>query len=216
MAFTYSGLKTAIQDYMDNDETTFTNSLDTFIKNTEERILKEVELLGFRKNVTGTLTSGSPYLGMPTDYLAPFSLAVIDSDSNYNYLLLKHVSFIREYTPASATTGTPKYYAQFDEDSFILAPTPSAALTMELHYLYQPASLTTVGSSGTTYISTYAPDALLYGCLLEAAIFMKLNDAELAMYQNRYDREMVRLKNWAEGKNTQTEERFDRVRTRPS
>ena len=87
---------------------------------------------------------------------------------------------------------------------------------MELHYLYQPASLTTVGSSGTTYISTYAPDALLYGCLLEAAIFMKLNDAELAMYQNRYDREMVRLKNWAEGKNTQTEERFDRVRTRPS
>ena len=83
MAFTYSGLKTAIQDYMENDETTFTNSLDTFIKNTEERILKEVELLGFRKNVTGTLTSGSPYLGMPTDYLAPFSLAVIDSDSNY-------------------------------------------------------------------------------------------------------------------------------------
>ena len=216
MAFTYSGLKTAIQDYMENDETTFTNSLDTFIKNTEERILKEVELLGFRKNVTGTLTSGSPYLGMPSDYLAPFSLAVIDSDSNYNYLLLKHVSFIREYTPAAATTGTPKYYAQFAEDSFIVAPTPGAGLTMELHYLYQPPSLTTVGSSGTTYISTYAPDALLYGCLLEAAIFMKLNDAELAIYQDRYDREMVRLKNWAEGKNTQTEERFDRVRTRPS
>ena len=216
MAFTYSELKTAIQDYMENDETTFTNSLDTFIKNTEERILKEVELLGFRKNVTGTLTSDSPYLGMPTDYLAPFSLAVIDSDSNYNYLLLKHVSFIREYTPAAATTGTPLYYAQFDEDSFILAPTPSAALTMELHYFYQPSSLTAGADSGTTYISTYAPDALLYGSLLEAAVFMKLGAEEFSIYQDRYDREMVRLKNWSEGKNTRTEDRYDRIRSQPS
>mgnify|MGYP003656796387 CR=1 FL=1 len=216
MAFTYSGLKTAIQEYMENDETTFTSSLNTFIKNAEERILKEVELLGFRKNVTGTLASGNPYLAMPSDYLSSFSLAVIDSDSNYNYLLLKHVSFIREYTPAAATSGTPKYYAQFSSDSFIVAPTPSAALTMELHYWYQPTSLTSGAESGTTYISNYAPDALLYGSLLEAAVFMKLSPEDFSIYQDRYDREMVRLKNWAEGKNPRSEARYDRVRTQPS
>ena len=212
MAFTYSQLKTAIQNYMENDETTFTNTLDTFIQQAEERILKEVELLGFRKNVTGTLTADSPYLGMPTDYLAPFSLAYIDASNNYNYLLLKHVSFIRDYTPAEATTGGPAYYAQFDEDSFIVAPTPSSNFTVELHYFYQPTSLTAGAESGTTYISTYAPNVLLYGSLLEASSFMKLDPNEMIAYETRYNTEMLRLKNWAEGKNPQSEDRYDRLR----
>ena len=95
MAFTYATLKTAIQDYMDNDETTFANNLDNLIKTTEEDILKNVELNFYRKNVTGTATSGNAYLGVPSDFLAPFSLAVISS-SVYYYLLLKHPSFIRD------------------------------------------------------------------------------------------------------------------------
>ena len=129
--FTYSGLKTATQNYLDNTETTFTNTLDTFIQTTEERILKAVQLPVFRKNVSGTLTDGNTYLGTPTDFLSSYSLAVLDSSSNYSYLLLKHVSWIRDYTPAVATEGQPLYYAQFDDDTFIVAPTPSSDLTVE-------------------------------------------------------------------------------------
>ena len=105
--FTYSGLKTAVQNYLDNDETTFTSTLDTFIQQTEERILKSVQLPVFRKNVTGSGSSDNTYLATPSDYLSPYSLAVVDSDSNYSYLLLKHVTWIRDYTPAVATTGEP-------------------------------------------------------------------------------------------------------------
>ena len=135
MSWTYSSLKTAIQDYSESTESTFVTHLDDFIKTSEERILKSVQLDDFIKNVTGTATASSAYLGAPTDFLSPFSLAVIDSSSNYNYLLLKHPSFIRDYTPASATTGTPKYYAEFDENTFILAPTPNSNYTFEQTYL---------------------------------------------------------------------------------
>ena len=147
MAFTYATLKTAIQDYMDNDETTFANNLDNFIKTTEEDILKNVELNFYRKNVTGTATSGNAYLGVPSDFLAPFSLAVISS-SVYYYLLLKHPSFIRDYTPNASTTGQPKYYGEFDNDTFILAPTPDDNYSFELHYFYRPTSLTAGASDG--------------------------------------------------------------------
>ena len=164
--FTYSGLKTAVQNYLDNDETTFTNTLDTFIQQTEERILKSVQLPVFRKNSTGSGTSGNTYLATPSDYLSPYSLAVVDSDSNYTYLLLKHVTWIRDYTPAVATTGEPLYYAQFDDDTFILAPTPNSNFTFELHFFYRPASLTAAGDSGTTWLSTNASNAMLYGCLV--------------------------------------------------
>ena len=132
-----------------------------------------IDLDDFIKNVTGTATSGSAYLGAPTDFLAPFSLAVIDSSSNYNYLKLKHPSFIRDYTPASSTTGEPKYYAEFDDNTFILAPTPNSNYTFELHYFYRPSSLTSAGDSGTTWLSTNAPNAMLYGALAEAMVYLK-------------------------------------------
>ena len=96
--FTYSSLKTAIQDYLDSSETTFVNNLNTFITTTEERILKNVQLPVFRKNVTGTLSQTNTYLSTPDDYLSSFSLAVIDGSNNYSYLLLKQVSFIRDFT----------------------------------------------------------------------------------------------------------------------
>ena len=165
MSWTYSTLKTAIQDYAESTESSFVTHLDDFIKTAEERILKAVQLDDFIKNVTGTATSGSAYLGAPTDFLAPFSLAVIDSSSNFNYLKLKQPSFIRDYTPASSTTGEPKYYAEFDDNTFILAPTPNSNYTFELHYFYRPSSLTSAGDSGTTWLSTNAPNAMLYGAL---------------------------------------------------
>ena len=213
MAFTYATLKTAIQDYMDNDETTFANNLDNFIKTTEEDILKNVELNFYRKNVTGTATSGSAYLGMPSDFLAPFSLAVISS-SVYYYLLLKHPSFIRDYTPNASTTGQPKYYGEFDNDTFILAPTPDDNYSFELHYFYRPTSLTAGASDGTTYLSTNMPNVMLSGSLLQAAIFMKLDAAETGTYKQNYEQDIMQLKSWAEGKTTKEEMRYDKTRGR--
>ena len=213
MAFTYATLKTAIQDYMENDETTFTNNLDNFIKNTEEDILKNVELNYYRKNVTGTATSGSAYLGMPSDFLAPFSLAVISS-SVYYYLLLKHPSFIRDYTPNASTTGQPKYYGEFDNDTFILAPTPDDNYTFELHYFYRPTSLTAGAADGTTYLSNNMPNVMLAGSLLQAAVFMKLDAAEIGTYKQNYAKELTQLKSWAEGKTTTEQMRYDKTRGR--
>ena len=213
--FTYSELTTAIQNYMDNTETTFTNTIPTFIKQAEEKILKSVQLPVFRKNVTGTGSSGNTYLATPTDFLSPFSLAVLDSSSNYTYLLLKHVSWIRDYTPATATTGEPLYYAEFDDDTFILAPTPNANFTFELHYFYRPASLVDAGDIGTTWLATNASNTLLYGSLVEAAIFMKLNPAEIQTYDIKYQEGLARLKLLGESKDVRDESRYDNIRIPP-
>jgi hypothetical protein len=212
MSFTYSGMKTAIQNYMDNSETTFTNTLDTFIKQAENRIFNTIELNVFRKNVTGTAASGNPYLSSPSDFVAPLSLAVLNSDSEYTYLLLKHPSFMRNYVQAAATTGVPKYYGQFDDDTFILSPTPNANLTFELHYLYQPASLTAAGDSGTTWISDNTPDLLLYGSLVEASIFLKQDLNATNMFEQRFQENLVRVTNLMEGRSTRDENRFDKQR----
>ena len=214
MTWTYSSLKTAIQDYAESTETSFTTHLDDFIKSGEERILKAVQLDDFIKNVTGTATSGSAYLGSPSDFLSPFSLAVIDSDSNYSYLKLKHSSFIRDYTPASSTTGEPKYYAEFDEDTFILAPTPNTNYTFELHYFYRPSSLTSAGDSGTTWLSTNAPNAMLYGSLAEAMIYLK-NYESSPIYEQRFQEALALMKNLGEGKSTRDQYRYDQVRRSP-
>ena len=212
MSFTYSGMKTAIQNYMDSSETTFTNTLDTFIKQAENRIFNTIELNVFRKNVTGTAASGNPYLSSPSDFVAPLSLAVLNSDNEYTYLLLKHPSFMRNYTQAAATTGVPKFYGQFDDDTFILAPTPNANLTFELHYLYQPASLTAAGDSGTTWISDNTPDLLLYGSLVEASIFLKQDLNATNMFEQRFQENLVRVTNLMEGRSTRDENRFDKQR----
>ena len=142
MSFTLATLKSTVQDYCETSESTFVADLDTFIKEAEERILKNVSLPVFRKNVTGTATTSFPYLSTPTDFLATYSLALI-IDSVYTYPLFKHVSFIRDYTPNASTTGPTKYYALFDDNTFILAPTPASDYTYELHYKYRPAKIVT-------------------------------------------------------------------------
>ena len=207
MSFTYATLKTAIQDYCETSETTFDNNLSVFIKEAEERILKSVEIPDFRKNVTGTATSGTTYLSMPSDFLAPYSLAVISS-SVYYYLLLKHVSFIRDYTPNASTTGLPKYYALFDDTTFLLGPTPDSGYTFELHYKYRPASLTAGADGGTTWLSTNAPDALLYGALVEAAAFLKVPE-EVAQYEQRFKEALGALTRFGEGYGVRDEYRDD-------
>ena len=212
MSFTLTTLKQSVQDWTENDETTFVNELDFFIKNAEERIFKTVDLDYFRKNVEGAATTGNKFLQKPDDYMATFSLSVISSGSNI-FLLQKDVNFIQEYQPDPTVTGTPKYYAQFDVNNFILAPTPNADFAVELHYYYRPASLTT-DNSGTTWISTNAPDALLYGTLVEAYTFMKGEKDILDLYNGRFLESLARLKNYAEGRNYSDSYREGLVRQR--
>ncbi len=197
MSFTFTTLKQAIQDWTENDETTFVSNLNIFIKNTEERILKLVDLDFFRKNVSGSTSSSNRFLATPTDYLASFSLSVTNG-SNKEFLLLKDVNFIQEFNPNSSTTGTPRYYAPFDVNNFILAPTPDANYASELHYYYRPQSITAT-SDGTSWLGTNAPDTLLYGCLVEAYTFMKGEADLLQLYQARFNEAISRLKNYGEG-----------------
>ena len=199
MSFTYSTLKSAIENYADNTETTFVANLDNFIKAAEQRILNSIDLQYFRKNVTGTVTSGNQFLQVPTDYLASFSLSVVDS-SNKEFLLEKDVNYIQSVNPNSSTTGVPKYYAYFDINNFILAPTPSANAVAELHYFYRPASLTAAGDSGTTWLSTNAPNAMLYGSLVEAYIYMKGEPDVMKSYTDRFMESLVRLKDYGEAR----------------
>lgn len=200
MSWTFTTLKTAIQDYTQNTESTFVTNLPTLIVQAENRIVKSVELPNFRKNVTGTLTSSSPYLSTPTDYLYPFSLAVLDSSSNYEYLLNKDVSFIRQSFPSASTTGTPKFYAQFDDDTFIIAPTPDSNYTVELHYFYIPTSITT-SSDGTSWLGTNATEVLLYASLVEAYTFMKGEPDILSNYEKRFQEALQRLTLESDGYN---------------
>lgn len=199
MSFTYSSLKTAIEDYTENTETTFVTHMDDFIKLSEERILKNVQLQLFRKNTTGTMTSSNQYLAMPSDFLAPFSLS-ITSSSVKTFLQFKDVNYVQSFNPNSSTTGTPRYYAIFDITNFIIGPTPDSGYTSELHYFYRPASLTVAGDSGTTWLSENATLALLYGCLTEAYTYMKGEQDLMAEYEKRFGEAMVALKMFGEAK----------------
>ncbi len=197
MSFTYAQLKTAIQDYTENTETTFVNSLDIFIKNTEERILKIAQLEVFRKNQSGSMAANNQYLALPSDYLAPYSLS-FTSGSNKEFVLFKDVNFVQSFNPNNSTTGAPRYYAQFDIDNFILGPTPDAAYDVELHYFYRPASLTAGAEDGTTWLSTNASVSMLYGSLIEAYTFMK-GEADLVQnYTQRFTEALSRVKNFGE------------------
>jgi len=210
MSFTYATLKTAIQNYTENDETTFTNNLAVFIKNAEERVLKNAHLSLFRKNATGSMASSNQYLACPSDFLAPFSLSYTSS-SVKSFLEFKDVNFIQTFNPNSGTTGSPRYYAQFDVDNFILAPTPDSSYTSELHYFYRPASLTAGDDDGTTWLSTNASQGLLYGCLIEAYTYMKGEPDLMQQYEKRFTEAMVALKLLGESREATDEYRTGQV-----
>jgi|TARA_R100000808_G_scaffold8556_1_gene24221 hypothetical protein len=212
MSFTLATLKSTVKDYMQVDETTFNDNLNTFIKEAESRIFKLVQLPEQRKNVQGSLSSSNRFLATPSDFYAPFSLAVIDS-SKYYYLDFKHPSFIKEYSPTTSTTGRPKYYSLFDDTAFELSPIPNSSYTVELHYLYKPNSLTAGSDGGTTILSTDHPDPLLYGTLVEAAIFLKETPDVIATFETRFKEGVARMKNLSEGRETRDEFRYDMIRT---
>lgn len=214
MAWTFTTLKTAIQDYVDNSETTFVDNLNEMIQVVETRIFYAVQLPMFRKNSTGSLSSGVQYLSQPTDFIASLSLAVTSGD-NRTYLLPKDVNFINESYPDSTETGLPKYYAIFDDDYFIVGPTPDSSYTAELHYAYQPESITTA-SSGTSWLGTNAEDALLYGCLVEAYTFMKGEVDLITNYTERFSQALERLGNLGESRNRRDQYRNGALTIRES
>ena len=206
---TYTELVAQIQDYTENTFTT--TDINTFITQAEQRIYNTVQLPALRKNVTGSLSTGNKYLAMPSDWLATFSLAVINTDNEYLYLLNKDVNFIRQSFPDtdSAFYGEPQYYAVFNSTSFIVGPTPDANYSAELHYFYYPESITT---AGTSWIGNNFSSVLLYGSLLEAYTYMKGEADVMATYKSRYDEAMLLLKQLGDGKDRQDSYRSGQVR----
>jgi hypothetical protein len=200
----YSALVAAIEAYAENYDTGtggFVENIPVFVQQAEQRIYNTVQLPSLRKNVTGVLTVSNKYLSAPTDYLATYSLAVIENPGTatetYTYLLNKDVNFIREAYPTPADTGLPAYYALFgpqysypNELSFILGPTPNDNYTVELHYFYYPQSIVT---AGTTWLGDNFDTVLLYGSLLEAAAYMKSDADVITYYKDRYTEALALL-----------------------
>ena len=205
---TYDELVAAIKDYTNNTETAFVAAIPTFVKQAEQRIYRSVNLPVNRKNVAGTMTDGNQYLTMPTDFLLPLSLS-ITSSSNQIFLLNKDSNFVRSTYPNVSTKGTPKYYATFANDTFIIGPTPDANYVTELHYYYQPASIVDTSPS---WLGTNADTVLLYGSLVEAYTYMKGDPDMMQLYQQRYQEALDLLKMQAEGRMTGDEYRDGTIR----
>ena len=221
---TYNELFETIKGYTENDfpntqygdptaaNVNFTSKeqIDTFIKQAEQRIYNSVQFPSIRKNVTGSTTSGNKYLSSPGDFLAVYSMAVIDPVTGaYEYLLNKDVNFIRACYPVPTDTGKPEYYALFgptttndnppavtNELSFILGPTPDAIYSVELHYYYYPESIVTAGS---TWLGDNFSSVLLYGTLLEAYTYMKGESDVIQNYLGRYSEALSLAKRLGDG-----------------
>jgi hypothetical protein len=183
-------------------------NIPVFVTQAEQRIYNSVQFPSIRKNMTGVVSTTSTYLSAPDDYLASYSLAVIDADGNYEYLLNKDVNFIRQAYPKATDTGLPKYYALFgptvnsstitDELTFILGPKPDANYTVELHYYYYPESIT-VAADGRTWLGDNFDTVLLYGSLVEAYTYMKGEQDMMALYNGKYQEALALAKRLGDG-----------------
>lgn len=206
----YTELVSTIKGYAENDfpetvgDFTSDEQIATFVQQAEQRVYNFVQLPSLRRNVTGNLTSGNKYLSCPLDFLSVYSLAVIDGNGDYQYLLNKDVNFIRQAYPSPTDEGLPAYYAIFgpnsvdvDELSIIVGPMPDDDYEVELHYFYYPESIVT---AQTSWLGDNFDSVLLYGALLEAAAFMKSDADVIANYKARYDEAMTLLRNLGDGK----------------
>jgi hypothetical protein len=213
----YTQLTASIKAYAENDfpqavgagGLTSAEQVARFVQQAEQRIYNSIQFPALRKNVTGSSTVNNKYLATPVDWLATFSLARINADGSYEYLLNKDVNFIREAFPFPAVSGAPTHYAIFDENTFILGPTPDASYSMELHYFYYPQSITT---AGTSWLGDNLDSLLFYGSLLEAAAFMKSDADVIKNYTDRYNEAFLMAKQLGDGKDRQDAYRSGQVR----
>ena len=199
----YTQLSAAIQAYTENTEDNFVAEIPVFVKQAEQRIYNSVQFPSLRKNMTGVVSSTTPYLSAPSDYLATYSLAVVDADGNYEYLLNKDVNFIRQAYPSASDTGLPKYYALFgaqtnapNELSFILGPKPDANYMVELHFYYYPESIVTANE---TWLGDNFDSVLLYGSLVEAYTYMKGEVDMMGLYNQKYQEALALAKRLGDG-----------------
>jgi hypothetical protein len=199
----YSELSTAIQAYTENTETNFVAEIPVFVKQAEQRIYNTVQFPSIRKNVTGVMSTNNKYLACPNDFLAVYSMAVINADGTYDYLLNKDVNYIRQAYPLPTDTAAPKYYALFGpqstnaaELSFILGPTPDANYNVELHYYFYPESIVT---ASTTWLGDNFDSVLLYGSLVEAYTYMKGEADMMALYNTKYQEALGLAKRLGDG-----------------
>ena len=194
----YASLTTLIQQYCESTEQSFVANIPTFVQLAEERIYNSVQIPAIRRNQIGTLTIGNKYLTMPSDWLATFSLAVIDPVTNaQEFLLDKDVNFIRQSYPDPDDQAKPKYYAIFDDNTFILGPTPDLAYQVEMHYYYYPQSIVT---ATTSWLGDNFETVLLYGTLREAYLYMKGEQDIITYYEQKYQESLGLLKLLGEGK----------------
>ena len=205
----YTQLVQAIKDYTESTETSFVSHIDEIIKQSEKKIYNEVQLPYLRKNVTGNATLGNKYVQTPSDFLAVYSMSIIDGSSDQHFLLNKDVNFIREAYAGASTQAQPKYYALFDHNTFILGPTPDSAYNVELHYYYYPTSIVT---ASTTWLGDNYEQALLYACLVQAYTYLKGEPDLLANYEKQYQENMVQLKMLGDGKDRRDAYRSGQVR----
>jgi hypothetical protein len=204
----YTQLSANIQAYTENTEADFVAEIPVFVQQAEQRIYNSVQFPSIRKNVVGVVSTTSTYLSAPDDFLAVYSLAVVDADGNYEYLLNKDVNFIRQAYPKATDTGIPKYYALFgptvsgsaitDELTFIVGPKPDANYTVELHYYYYPESIT-VAADGRTWLGDNFDSVLLYGSLVEAYTYMKGEADMMALYNQKYMEALALAKRLGDG-----------------
>tara|TARA_R100001224_G_scaffold9386_1_gene4907 strand:+ start:1521 stop:2243 length:723 start_codon:yes stop_codon:yes gene_type:complete len=235
MSMTFAQLKLDIQRYTEVSETSFNDTVDTFVRNAEERMLKNVQANVFRKQTSISLTSGtSSRVVMPDDFLAPLSVTVRVTQNEVQSLVgleLKDHAFVVENDSSTAASGIPKYYAvvsssETDADGktpvteLRVSPKSNATYTMTVNYLYRPQSLVDVSTTqaygdtavtGTTWLSTNAPRALLFGALVEAYIFLKGEPDLLALYEQQFQESLAGLKLLGEAKETQDEYRVGQL-----
>ena len=195
---TYAELQTAVQAYLETYETNFETHFPRFVELAEEDIYRRVQLPDLRKNTTSNFVTDDPYLSTPSDYLSTYSMAVIAA-GGHNFLIPKDVNFIREAFPFSTTPGLPRYYALFDDDNFIIGPTPNDTYSVELHYFYKPEPLSSTNT--TTWLSENAENAILFGTIYHGYIFLKGEQDIIAAYKAQFDKAIEDLKVIAEGRN---------------
>jgi len=219
----YAALSAAIQAYTENTEADFVTNIPVFVTQAEQRIYNSVQFPSIRKNVTSTIAVNTKYLDCPLDFLAVYSMAVIDASGNYEYLLNKDVNFIRQAYPQPTDTGTPKYYALFgptvltsviyDELSFIIGPTADASYGVELHYYYYPESIT-VAADGQTWLGDNFDTVLLYASLVEAYTYMKGEPDMMTLYNQKFMEALALAKRLGDGMERQDAYRSGQFRQR--
>ena len=215
----YTQLSNAIQAYTENTEADFVANIPVFVQQAEQRIYNNVQFPSIRKNVTGSMTTSNKYLQCPTDFLAVYSLAVINASGEYEYLLNKDVNFIRQAYPQPTDTGIPKYYALFGprsdnaaELTFILGPTPDASYSSELHYYFYPPSISV--APFTSWLGDNFDSVLLYGSLVEAYTYMKGEVDMMALYNGKFQEALALAKRLGDGMERQDAYRSGQFRQR--